>query len=245
MSQFEIKNIIPIELGSFDLSFTNSALFAVIGSAVACLLLIGGIGRRAMVPGRIQMIVELLYGFVANMVRETIGSEGRRYFPFVFTLFVFILLANLLGMMPYSFTTTSHIAVTGAFALFVFLMMTVIGFARHGLRFFGFFVPSGVPPVLLLLVVPIEVLSYFIRPISHSVRLFANMLAGHTMLKVFAGFVIGSFSLGVVGAVPISLFSVAGIVALTGLEILIAGLQAYVFAILTCIYINDAIHLHH
>ncbi|MEQ9350633.1 MAG: F0F1 ATP synthase subunit A, partial [Alphaproteobacteria bacterium] len=220
MTQFEIKEIIPVELGSFDLSFTNSALFSAIAASVACLLLIGGIGRRAMVPGRVQMIVELLYGFVANMVRETIGSEGRRYFPFVFTLFVFILLANLLGMVPYSFTVTSHIAVTGAFALFVFLLMTVIGFGRHGLRFFGFFVPSGVPAPLLLLVVPIEVLSYFMRPISHSVRLFANMLAGHTMLKVFAGFIIGALSLGAAGAAPIGLFTIAGIVALTGLEIL-------------------------
>ena len=171
------------------------------------------------------------------MVKETIGSEGRRYFPFVFSIFSFIVVMNLLGMLPYAYTVTSHIAVTGALAIMVFVLVTAIALARHGIRFLGFFVPKGVPFVMLLLVVPIEVLSYFMRPISHSVRLFANMTAGHTMLKVFGGFVV---KMGVFGVLPLAL-----IIALTGLEVAIAFLQAYVFTILTCLYLNDAIHLEH
>jgi F-type H+-transporting ATPase subunit a len=192
----------------------------------------------AIVPGRWQSIAELAYEFIANTVRENAGREGMRYFPFIFTLFMFILFANLLGMIPFSFTVTSHIIVTFALALVVFVGVTVIGFIRHGAGFLKLFVPSGIPLALLPLLVVIEVLSYFIRPVSLSVRLFANMMAGHTMLKVFGGFVV---ALGVLaGWLPLVF-----VVALTGLEIGIAMLQAYVFTVLTCIYLNDALHLHH
>ena len=194
--------------------------------------------QRALVPGRLQSVAELGYEFIAGMVRDNVGSAGKKYFPFVLTLFIFILLCNLLGLVPYSFTPTSHIIVTFAMAAVVFVGVTVIGFVKHGAHFLSFFVPQGVPFALLLLLVPIEIISYFVRPFSLSIRLFANMLAGHTMLKVFGGFVV---MLGVLaGWAPL-----AFLVAFTGLELLIAFLQAYVFAILTCLYLNDAIHLHH
>jgi len=189
-----------------------------------------------LVPGRLQSISELIYEFVSNLIDETVGHQGRRYFPIIFTLFVFILIGNMLGMLPYSFTFTSHIAVTFAMAMVVFVAVTILGFAKHGMHFFTFFVPPGAPIFMWPLLIPIEIISYLSRPVSLSVRLFANMLAGHTLLKVFAGFVV---ALGAAGVVPL-----AFIVALTGLEILIAFLQAYVFAILTCLYINDALHLH-
>jgi F-type H+-transporting ATPase subunit a len=238
LEQFQIKRFVPIEVGGIDASFTNSALWMVLAVLVTSALMILAMNRRALVPGRWQSIAELSYEFVAGMVRDNVGDEGKKYFPFVFTLFMFILGANLLGMVPYSFTPTSHIIVTFAMAFVVFIGVTIIGFARHGLHFFGFFVPKGVPAALLPLLVVIEVISYLIRPVSLSVRLFANMLAGHTMLKVFAGFII---ALGVLGGwAPL-----AFVVALTGLEILIAFLQAYVFTILTCLYLNDAVHMHH
>jgi F-type H+-transporting ATPase subunit a len=238
LEQFQIKRLIPIEIGGLDLSFTNSALFMLIAVALITLFLTYSMSSRALVPGRLQSMAELSYEFIANMIRENVGTEGRRYFPFIFTLFMFILFGNLLGMIPYSFTYTSHIIVTFAMAAVVFVGVTVIGFARHGAKFLKLFVPSGVPVFLLPLLVVIEVLSYLTRPISLSVRLFANMMAGHTMLKVFAGFVVALGFLA--GWAPL-----AFIVALTGLEIGIAVLQAYVFTILTCIYLNDAIHLHH
>jgi F-type H+-transporting ATPase subunit a len=238
LEQFQIKRLIPIDIGGLDLSFTNSALFMLIAVALVTLFLTYAMRTRALVPGRLQSMAELSYEFIANMIRENVGTEGRQYFPFIFTLFMFILFGNLLGMMPYSFTYTSHIIVTFAMAAVVFVGVTVIGFVRHGAKFLKLFVPSGVPVFLLPLLVLIEILSYLTRPISLSVRLFANMMAGHTMLKVFAGFVV---SLGLLaGWAPL-----AFVVALTGLEIGIAFLQAYVFAILTCIYLNDAIHLHH
>lgn len=238
LEQFEIKRFVPIEVGGIDASFTNSALWMVFAVLATSALMILAMNRRALVPGRWQSIAEMSYEFVAGMVRDNVGDEGKKYFPFVFTLFMFILGANLLGMVPYSFTPTSHIIVTFAMAFVVFMGVTIIGFARHGLHFFGFFVPKGVPAALLPLLVVIEVISYLIRPVSLSVRLFANMLAGHTMLKVFAGFII---ALGVLGGwAPL-----AFVVALTGLEILIAFLQAYVFTILTCLYLNDAVHMHH
>jgi len=194
--------------------------------------------KSALVPGRWQSMAELSYEFIANVVRENAGSEGMVYFPFVFTLFMFILFCNLLGLIPFSFTVTSHIAVTFALAAIVFLGVTAIGFAKHGLKFLQLFVPSGVPIALLPLIVLIELISYLTRPISLSVRLFANMMAGHTMLKVFAGFVV---ALGIwLGWAPL-----AFIVALTALELGIAILQAYVFAILSCIYLHDAMHPHH
>jgi F-type H+-transporting ATPase subunit a len=238
LEQFEIERLIPLHIGGLDVSFTNSALFMVIATALVTLLLTASVSRGALVPGRLQSMAELSYEFIANMIRENVGSEGRQYFPFIFSLFMFILFGNLLGMIPFTFTYTSHIIVTFALAALVFAGVTVIGFVRHGAKFLKLFVPSGVPVFLLPLLVVIEVLSYLTRPISLSVRLFANMMAGHTMLKVFGGFVV---ALGILGGWAPLVF----IVALTGLEIGIAVLQAYVFTILTCIYLNDAIHLHH
>ncbi len=237
LAQFEIKTLIPLQMGQTDVSFTNSALFMTVTVILITLFMVLGMRRRALVPGRWQSVAELSYEFVANLLRDTVGSEGRKYFPFVFTLFMFILFGNMLGMIPYSFTFTSHIIVTFALALVVFLGVTVLGFVKHGIHFFSFFVPPGVSVVLWPLMIPIEIISYLSRPISLAVRLFANLTAGHTMLKVFAGFVI---SLGIVGGI----LPLAFVVALTGLELLIAFLQAYVFTILTCFYINDAIHLH-
>ena len=238
MEQFEIKRLLNFHIGSLDASFTNSALWMTIAVIFAFLLFVVGTQKRALVPGRVQAIAEVGYEFVANMVRDNVGDAGKKYFPFVLTLFVFILFCNVLGLVPYSFTPTSHIVVTFAMAAVVFVGVTIIGFARHGAHFLSLFVPKGVPFVLLLLLVPIEIISYFVRPFSLSIRLFANMLAGHTMLKVFGGFVV---MLGIIGGwAPL-----AFIVVFTGLELLIAFLQAYVFAILTCLYLNDAIHLHH
>ena len=238
LEQFAIKRLVPMEVAGIDVSITNSALFMAIAVALITLFLTLSMRGHALVPNRWQSLAELSYEFVAGMIRDNVGAEGRRYFPFVFSLFMFILFGNLLGMIPYSFTFTSHIIVTFALAIVVFLGVTAIGFARHGARFLKLFVPSGVPVALLPLLVVIELLSYLIRPVSLSVRLFANMLAGHTMLKVFGGFVVGLGILG--GWAPL-----AFIVALTGLEIGIAFLQAYVFTILTCIYLHDAMHPGH
>ena len=237
LAQFEIKTLIPIKLGEIDVSFTNSALFMSLTLVMVTLFLVLGMRQRALVPERWQSMAELSYEFVANLLRDTVGNEGRKYFPFVFSLFMFILFGNMLGMIPYSFTFTSHVIVTFAMALTVFIGVTILGFVKHGFRFFRFFVPPGVSVILWPLMIPIEIISYLSRPISLSVRLFANLTAGHTMLKVFAGFII---SLGVVGGI----LPFAFVVALTGLELLIAFLQAYVFTILTCFYINDSIHLH-
>jgi F-type H+-transporting ATPase subunit a len=225
-----------MKLGGLDLSFTNSAMFMVVALTLVTGFLILGMRRGALVPGRWQCAAELSYEFIAGLIRDTVGAEGRRYFPIVFSLFMFILVGNLLGMVPYSFTFTSHIIVTFALASVVFIGVTILGFVKHGMRFFGIFVPPGTPIAMWPLLIPIEVISYLSRPISLSVRLFANMLAGHTLLKVIAGFV---GIMGVFGILPL-----AAAVALTGLEILIAFLQAYVFAILTCLYINDALHMH-
>jgi len=208
----------------------------VITITVIILLMMVGTRKRAMVPGRWQSLAELCYEFVANLIRDTVGNEGRKYFPFIFSLFMFILIGNMLGMVPYSFTFTSHIAVTFAMAMVVFIGVTILGFAKHGIKFFTFFVPPGVPVWMWPLMIPIEIISYLSRPVSLAMRLFANMLAGHTLLKVFAGFVP---ALGAAGVLPLAFVG-----ALTGLELLIAFLQAYVFAILTCLYINDALHLH-
>jgi F-type H+-transporting ATPase subunit a len=238
LAQFEIKPLVEMNIGGLDLSFTNSAAWMVVAIILATIMLTASMSRRAMIPGRWQSVSELCYEFVANMVRDNVGTEGRRYFPFIFTLFVFILFCNTLGMVPFSFTPTSHIIVTFALAFVVFIGVTIIGFAKNGAGFLKLFAPSGVPMALMPLLVPIEVISYFVRPISLSVRLFANMMAGHTMLKVFGGFVI---SLGLLlGWAPLVF-----LVALTGLEIGIAFLQAYVFTILTCLYLHDALHPGH
>jgi F-type H+-transporting ATPase subunit a len=238
MEQFQIKRLLDFRIGSFDASYTNSALWMTIAVVLATFVFVIGMRQKALVPGRLQGVAELGYEFIAGMVRDNVGNAGKQYFPFILTLFVFILFCNVLGLVPYSFTPTSHIIVTFAMALVVFLGVTAIGFIKHGAHFVSFFVPKGVPFVLLLLLVPIEIISYFVRPFSLSIRLFANMLAGHTMLKVFGGFVV---MLGIwAGWAPL-----AFIIAFTGLELLIAFLQAYVFAILTCLYLNDAIHMSH
>ncbi len=236
LEQFKIKPLLDFEIGGIDLSFTNSSLFMVATVVLITGFLVLGMRRGAMVPGRWQSAAELSYEFIAGLIKDTGGSEGRKYFPIIFTLFMFVLIGNLLGMVPYSFTFTSHIIVTFALAAVVFIGVTILGFVKHGIRFFSFFVPPGAPVALWPLLIPIEIISYLSRPISLSVRLFANMLAGHTLLKVIAGFVA---VLGVFGVLPWVM-----VVALTGLEVLIAFLQAYVFAILTCLYINDALHLH-
>ena len=236
LQQFEIKPIAPIEVGGVDISFTNSSLFMVIVITAVTLFLVLGMRKRAMVPGRWQSMAELSYEFIAGLIRENVGHEGRAYFPFVFTLFMFILFANIIGLIPYSFTVTSHIIVTFALAAVVFLGVTVIAILKHGVKFFGFFLPPGAPIYLAPLMVPIEVLSYLARPVTLALRLFANMMAGHTLLKVIAGFVV---LLGLFGIAPLAV-----LVALFLLELIVAILQAYVFAILTCIYLHDALHLH-
>ncbi len=237
LEQFEITPFVHFEVGGVDLAFTNSSLSMVITIAVITLFLTLSVNTRSIIPSRTQLISELSYGFIAQLLKDTVGEQGRKYFPFVFTIFMFVLIGNMVGMLPYSFTFTSHIIVTFALAAIVFIGVTILGFAKHGMHFFSFFVIPGLPWYMLPLLIPIEVISYLSRPISLSVRLFANMLAGHTLIKVFAMFVITMPFYS--GVLPL-----AFIVALTGLEILIAFLQAYVFAILTCLYINDALHLH-
>ena len=243
--QFNIVKFFTFgSIAGHEIAFTNSALFMAIAVIGISLLLIGATSGARLVPTRMQSLAEMSYEFVADTIRSTAGNEGMRFFPFVFSLFMFVLFLNLFGMIPYSFTVTTHIVITASLALMVFLTVIIYGFWRNGLRFLKLFVPSGIPIYILPLVTFIEVLSFISRPISHSVRLFANMLAGHITLKVFAGFVtlLGTFGIvGWVGAIlPLGLT-----VALTALELLVAVLQAYVFAILTCIYLNDAIHPGH
>jgi F-type H+-transporting ATPase subunit a len=243
--QFQITKIIPLgSVGGHELAITNSTLFMAIAATGIAVLMLGATASRSLVPGRMQSLAELSYEFVADMIRSTAGPDGMRFFPFVFTLFMFILTLNLLGMIPYGFTVTSHVIITAALALLVFFTVIIYGLWHNGLRFFKLFVPSGIPWYMLILVTPIEIMSFLSRPISHSVRLFANMLAGHITLKVFAGFIVmlGAFGIGgwIGAALPLALT-----VALTALELLVAFLQAYVFAILTCIYLNDAIHPGH
>jgi F-type H+-transporting ATPase subunit a len=236
LEQFEIHPLVPLHIGKLDVSFTNSALLMAITVLAISALVILGTRRAALVPGRWQSLGEMAYEFIAKMIDDTVGIEGREYFPFIFTLFMFILFGNLLGLVPFGFTFTSHIIVTFALAALVFIGVTIIGLWRHGFHFLTLFVPHGVPPILLLLLVPIEVLSYFIRPFTLSIRLFANMLAGHTMLAIFGGF---AGAVGIFGIIPLAID-----VALIFLEILVAVLQAYVFTILTCLYLRDAIKLH-
>ena len=243
--QFNIDKIFTIgHIGNQEIAFTNSSAYMLGSVALISLLMIGGVAGRQLVPGRIQSMAELSYEFVANTVRSTAGKEGMKFFPLVFSLFMFIGVSNMIGIIPYTFTVSSHIIVTVALALLVFLTVLVYGFYKNGLKFFKLFVPQGVPIVILPLVVAIEVISFLSRPVSHSVRLFANMLAGHITLKVFASFVTMLGAFGVVGWLG-AVLPLALTVALTALELLVAFLQAYVFAILTCIYLNDAIHPGH
>ena len=236
LEQFQIEPLIPLHIGGLDVSYTNSALFMTIAVILITSLLVLGTRRGALVPGRLQSIAEMSYEFVADMVETNAGHGAEPYFPFVFTLFMFVLFSNLLGLIPYSYTVTSQIIVTFALAAIVFIGVTIIGVVKHGTHFLRLFVPEGVPVVLLLLLVPIELLSYFIRPFTLSIRLFANMLAGHTMLAIFGGF---AASVGFLAFLPVALD-----VAILALEVLVAALQAYVFAILTCLYLRDALHLH-
>ena len=234
--QFEIKELIPLEIFETNISYTNSSLFMSLAIIFITLLLLLSIKNKSLIPSRLQSISEIFYEFISNMVSDNIGDKGRKFFPLIFTLFTFLLFGNMLGMLPYSFTFTSHIIVTFVLAMFVFLLVTLLGIFIHGFKFFGLFVPKGVPMIMLPLMIPIEIISYLSRPISLSVRLFANMMAGHTMLKIFAGFIV---PLGIFGIAPLMVD-----VALTALEVLIAFLQAYVFTILTCLYLNESINLH-
>jgi F-type H+-transporting ATPase subunit a len=244
--QFRIIDLFPVaKIGHTEIVFTNSAAFMLAAVIVITAFLIIGTARRGLVPSRLQSAAELSYEFVATTVRSTAGSEGMKFFPFVFTLFMFILAVNMIGLIPFTFTVTSHIIVTAALAVTVFLTVLIYGFWRHGFHFFNLFVPKGVPIYILPLIIFIEVLSFISRPISHSVRLFANMLAGHITLQVFAGFIIlMGGAMGALGWAG-SVLPFAMIVILFALETLVAFLQAYVFAILTCIYLNDAIHPGH
>ncbi len=244
ISQFQLKKLIPLEVGGVDISFTNSSLFMVATVVATAGFLVWSTGGRGMIPGRMQSLAEMSYEFVANMLRDGAGNEGMRFFPMVFSLFMFILVANLLGMFPYFFTVTSHIIVTFALAMLVIGTVIVYGFYKNGIGFLKLFVPSGIPAALTPLVVLIEVISFLSRPISLSVRLFANMLAGHITLKVFAGFIVSMSAIGAVGVAG-AILPLIMTVAITALEFLVAFLQAYVFAVLTCMYLNDALHPSH
>jgi F-type H+-transporting ATPase subunit a len=255
IKQFEIHEVAPLEIAGLNLAFTNSAFFMLLATVSVTLLMALATNKRALVPGRGQSIAEILYGFVADMVRSSAGNEGLRFFPFVFTLFIFILAGNMFGMFPYlplpipgvdnhGFTITSHIIVTLTLSMMVMAIVVGFGVYKNGFKFLKLFVPAGVPPILYIIVTPIEVISFLSRPISLSVRLFANMLAGHILLKVFAGFIVmlgaAGAAWGIVGILPFAM-----VIGLTALEFLVAFLQAYVFAILTCIYLNDALHPAH
>lgn len=235
LSQFELTHIAA--------GFTNSNLYMLIGGLLVSGLMLLGMQSRARVPGRLQSLAEVSYQFVHDMVDEQVGHEGRKFFPFVFTLFMFVLAGNMLGMTPYSFTFTSHIAVTFSLALVVFVLITAVSIVLHGKKFLGYFFPEGAPVWLAPIIIPVEVVSYISRPISLSIRLFANMVAGHVMLKVFATFVVMLGGLGAVGPF-VAVLPLTFNIALIAFEFLIAFMQAYVFAILTCIYLHDAVHLH-
>ena len=242
--QFQISKLFPLEVAGYDISFTNSSLFMVATVVAATGFLVLASSSSSPVPSRAQSVAEMSYEFVANMLRDAAGTSGMKFFPLVFSLFMFVLFANLFGMVPYFFTVMSHIVVTFALAMLVIGLVVVYGFWKHGFKFLGLFVPEGVPVILMPLVIAIEVISFLSRPISLSVRLFANMLAGHITLKVFAGFVTSLSAMGAVG-IGGAILPLIMTVAITGLEFLVAFLQAYVFAVLTCMYLNDALHPGH
>jgi F-type H+-transporting ATPase subunit a len=241
IEQFSISPIVSVQIAGHDFSLTNSAVYMLIAVGLACALMAVGANGSAGVPGRLQALAEMAYEFVAGMVRSAAGDTGMRFFPMVFCLFIFILISNLVGLVPYSFTVASHIVITAAMALLVFFTVVIIGVKEHGLHFLKLFVPSGVPLYILPVVVAIEVISFFTRPLSHSVRLFANMLAGHITLNVFGGFVVMLLGAGI-GVKAIAVLPFAMTIGLYALELLVAFLQAYVFAMLTCMYLNDALH---
>lgn len=244
MKQFEIKQVLELPaVAGFDLSITNSALWMIIAAASVTLFFAAASAKAAVVPGRLQSVGEMLYELIHNLTDSIIGHEGKKYFPFVFTLFSFILAMNVLGLVPYFFTSTSQLAVTATLGLLVISVVIAVGFARNGLGFFKLFVPSGVPIFVLPLVVVIEVISFLVRPVTLALRLFGNMVGGHVVLKVFGGFVV---SLGALGALGVAgaLVTLTGIVAITALEFMVAFLQAFVFAVLACVYLNDVVNLH-
>ena len=236
LEQFIVKPIIPIGGEGADFSFTNSALFMLVTVGICYAIFHFGTSKKSIIPGRVQSLFEVAYEFIRGIIEENVGKEGLRYLPIACTVFMFILLGNLIGMIPGTFTYTSHIIVTFTMALVIVVGVTVIGFQRHGMHFLSLFAPAGVPIFIYPLLIPIEIISYLIRPISLSVRLAVNMTAGHILLKSFGGFIV---AMGIFGVLP---FVVA--VGLTGLELVIAFLQAYVFTVLACLYLNDAIHLH-
>ena len=241
--QFEVTTKLPLELGGWDISITNASLFMFL--AVGLVITFFALASRSsMVPGRLQSVGEMSYEFIANMIRSTAGEDGLKYFPFVFTLFFFILAANLIGMFPYAFTTTSHIIVTGVLAMAVFILVTLIGIIKNGFGWLKLFAPSGIPWPIYILLVPIEIISYFARPLTLAFRLFANMLAGHIMLKLIVSFSAVMAAAGGIGWLGTGA-TVIMAVAITALEFLVAFLQAYVFAILTCVYLSDALHPGH
>ena len=241
IEQFSIHPVLPISVGHIDFSLTNSGLYMLLAVALSCLIAAIGARGNSGVPGRLQALAEMGYEFIAGMVRSAAGEQGMRFFPLVFSIFFFILICNLVGLIPYSFTVTSQIVITVALALMVFLTVVIIGIREHGMGFFKLFVPSGVPIYILPLVVAIEIISFLSRPLSHSVRLFANMLAGHITLNVFGGFVVMLLGAGAVTSV-VAILPFAMTIGLYALELLVAFLQAYVFAMLTCMYLNDALH---
>ena len=236
LEQFRVKVLIPLHVGTVDLSFTNSSLFMML-SALAIFLFLGvGLRKKSIIPSRFQSLVEIAYDLILSMIRDNVGDAGKHYFPFIFSIFLFVLFGNLLGMIPYAFTFTSQIILTFGLACFVFVAVTIIGFLKHGVRFFKFFLPSGAPLFMAPILIPIELISYLSRPLSLSIRLFANMMAGHTMLKVFALFTV---LLGAYGISTVLLNTI-----LIGFEVLVAFLQAYVFSVLSCLYLSDAINMH-
>jgi F-type H+-transporting ATPase subunit a len=241
LSQFELKTVLG-PIGN-AVGFTQSTAHMLLAAGLITLLMMYGMSRRAVVPGRLQSLTESTYEFVQGIVIGQVGDEGKRFFPFVFTLFMFILFGNMMGLFPYAFTYTSHIAVTFGLAAIVFVVITVVALSIHGKKFFGYFFPEGAPLWLAPIIIPVEIVSYLSRPISLSIRLFANMVAGHVMLKVFATFIVLLGGLGAVGPF-VAVLPLTVNVALVGFEILVAFLQAYVFAILTSIYLHDAVHLH-
>lgn len=244
IKQFEIQPIFPLEIAGIDLSFTNSSLWMFLAVLASFLFFSLALDKKTLVPGRLQAFAELTYEFIANMIRENVGPKGRQYFPLIFTLFITILLGNVLGLIPYSFTFTSHIIVTGFLALMLFLLIIIMGFVNHGFGFLQLFVPPGISPLLYPLIIPIEIISFLTRPITLSVRLFANMMAGHIMLKVFAGLsamMVGAGAFGVFGSLFPMLFNAI----IIAFELLIAALQAYVFTILTCLYLKDTVEFEH
>ncbi|MCA8890474.1 MULTISPECIES: F0F1 ATP synthase subunit A [Hyphomonas] len=242
--QFQVSKWLELNIGGVDLSFTNASGFMLLGVVLTIAFFGVAASKGLLVPSRLQSMAEIGYGFVADMVRGAAGEEGLKFFPFVFTLFFFIFFANMIGMVPYAFTTTSHIIVTGALALLVISIVIGYGFYKNGLKFLKLFAPSGAPWPIYIILIPIEIISFVARPLTLSLRLFANMLAGHIMLKLFAGFAVVGLTAGGIGYLVAPLAFGMG-VALNALELLVAGLQAYVFAILTCVYINDALHPSH